>query len=129
MGSGLCQHLLERSRFAAAVEADWVALCQARHAEAHVGKTMDGVISGVQSYGLFVELPPTHVEGLLHISALRDDWYEFRARQNRLVGRKSQRQFMLGDPITVEIRKVDVLRNQTDLAAALADSPEPASTR
>lgn len=129
MGSGLCQHLLERSRFAAAVEADWVALCQARHAEAHVGKIMDGVISGVQSYGLFVELPPTHVEGLMHISTLRDDWYEFRARQNRLVGRKSQRQFMLGDPITVEIRKVDVLRNQTDLAVALADSPEPASTR
>lgn len=115
MADGLCRHLLDRSRFAAAVEADWVALCQARHAEAHVGKTMDGVISGVQSYGLFVELPPTHVEGLMHISALRDDWYEFRARQHRLVGRKSQRQFMLGDTITVEIQKVDVLRNQIDL--------------
>ncbi|MYF35525.1 MAG: RNB domain-containing ribonuclease [Synechococcus sp. SB0678_bin_12] len=126
MADGLCQHLLDRSRFAAAVEADWVALCQARHAEAQVGKTMDGVISGVQSYGLFVELPPTHVEGLVHISALRDDWYEFRARQHRLVGRKSQRQFMLGDPITVEIQKVDALRNQIDLVVAMAGSPDPA---
>jgi len=129
MGAGLCQHLLDRSRFAAAVEADWVALCQARHAEAHVGKTVDGFISGVQSYGLFVELPPTHVEGLVHISALRDDWYEFRTRQYRLVGRKSQRQFTLGDPVTVEIQKVDVLRNQTDLVVAMADCPEPAGTR
>ncbi|MXY63506.1 MAG: RNB domain-containing ribonuclease [Synechococcus sp. SB0665_bin_28] len=126
MADGLCQHLLDRSRFAAAVEADWVALCRARHAEAHVGRTMDGVISGVQSYGLFVELPPTHVEGLVHISALRDDWYEFRARQHRLVGRKSQRQFMLGDPITVEIQKVDALRNQIDLVVAMAGSPDPA---
>ena len=115
MAKGFCRRLLDRSRFAATVEADWIALCQARHVEFHVGKTMDGVISGVQSYGLFVELPPSHVEGLVHISSLRDDWYEFRARQHRLLGRKSQRQFMLGDIIPVEIQKVDVLRNQLDL--------------
>ncbi|OOV35004.1 hypothetical protein BV61_01665 [Candidatus Synechococcus spongiarum LMB bulk15M] len=121
MAEGLCQHLLNRSRFAATVEADWVALCQARHVESHVGETMDGVISGVQSYGLFVELPPTHAEGLVHISTLRDDWYEFRARQHRLLGRKSQRQFMLGDAISVEIRKVDVLRNQIELT--VVDDP------
>ena len=126
LAKGLCQHLLDRSRFAATVEADWVALCQTRHLESQVGTTMDGVISGVQSYGLFVELPPTHAEGLVHISALRDDWYEFRARQHRLLGRKSQRQFMLGDTIPVEIRKVDVLRNQIDLAVVTADSPEAA---
>ena len=126
MAEGLCQHLLDRSRFAAAVEADWVALCQTRHLESRVGETMDGVISGVQSYGLFVELPPTHAEGLVHISALRDDWYEFRARQQRLLGRKSQRQFMLGDTIPVEIQKVDVLRNQIDLVVVAADSPEAA---
>ena len=125
LAEGLCQHLLDRSRFAAVVEADWVALCQARHLESHVGKTMDGVISGVQSYGLFVELPPSHGEGLVHISSLRDDWYEFRARQHRLLGRKSQRQFMLGDTIPVEIQKVDVLRNQIDLVAVTANAPGP----
>ncbi len=127
LAEGLCQHLLDRSRFAAAVEADWIALCQARHLESRVGTIMDGVISGVQSYGLFVELPPTYAEGLVHISALRDDWYEFRARQHRLLGRKSQRQFTLGDTIPVEIQKVDVLRNQIDLAVVTAASPaEPA---
>lgn len=115
MAEGLCQYLLDRSRFAAAVEADWVALCQARYAESHRGEIMNGVISSVQSYGLFVELLPTHVEGRVHISALRDDWYEFRARQQRLVGRKSHRQFTLGDTVSVEIQNVDVLRNQIDL--------------
>ncbi|SAY38719.1 RNB domain-containing ribonuclease [Candidatus Synechococcus spongiarum] len=123
LAAGLCQHLLDRSRFAAVVEADWIALCQARHLESRVGATMNGVISGVQSYGLFVELPPTHGEGLVHISALRDDWYEFRARQHRLLGRKSERQFMLGDAILVEIQKVDVLRNQIDLAVVTTASP------
>ena len=127
MGEGLCQHLMDRSRFAAAVEADWVALCQARHLESHVGKTMDGLVSGVQSYGLFVELPPSHGEGLVHISTLRDDWYEFRARQHRLLGRKSQRQFTLGDTVPVTVRKVDVLRNQIDLTVVGADSPPEAA--
>lgn len=123
LAEGLCQHLLDRSRFAAAVEADWIALCQVRYLESRVGATMDGIISGVQSYGLFVELPPTHAEGLVHISALRDDWYEFRARQHRLLGRKNQRQFMLGDTVPVKIQKVDVLRNQIDLVVVTAASP------
>ena len=111
----LCQRLGDRSRFAAAVEADWVAMCVTRRVEPKVGKALKGTISGVQSYGLFVELLPNHVEGLAHVSSLRDDWYEFRSRQHRLVGRKSHRCFKLGDPVNVTVQKVDVLRNQIDL--------------
>jgi len=126
-GETLGRHLLACGRLAAGVEADWVALCQGRHLESHVGKTMGGLISGVQSYGLFVELLPSHGEGLVHISALQDDWYEFRARQHYLLGRKNRRKFMLGDPITVEIQKVDVLRNQIDLVAVAASTPGTSS--
>ena len=54
-------------------------------------------------------------EGLVHVSSLNDDWYEYRSRQNRLVGRKSRRMFQLGDSIKVKILKVDILRNQIDL--------------
>ena len=111
----LCERLSDRSRFAASVEADWVTLCLTRRVESKVGKVLQGIISGVQSYGLFVELLPNHVEGLAHVSSLRDDWYEFRSRQHRLVGRKSHRSFNLGDRVDVTVQKVDVLRNQIDL--------------
>jgi ribonuclease R len=80
-----------------------------------VGLTTDGRISGVQSYGFFVEVGESCVEGLVHVSSLNDDWYEYRSRQNRLVGRKNRRVYQLGDTVKVRVIKVDVLRNQIDL--------------
>jgi ribonuclease R len=56
------------------------------------------------------------VEGLVHVSSLKDDWYEYRSRQSQLVGRKSRRTYMVGDPVEVVIEKVDVLRHQIDLS-------------
>jgi len=97
-------------------------MAQARAAEPLVGQTLSGVISGVQSYGFFVEVPPSQVEGLVHVSSLKDDWYEYRSRQNRLVGRKFRRSYMVGDRIEVEIQNVDALRHQIDLAVPAMDA-------
>jgi ribonuclease R len=99
-------------------------MAQARQAEPLVGKILPGIISGVQSYGFFVEVPPSNVEGLVHVSSLKDDWYEYRSRQNRLVGRKNRRSYMLGDSVEVEIQKVDALRHQIDLAVVLPEGYE-----
>jgi ribonuclease R len=121
---GLVQKLNGRRRFLAELQADVVAMAQARQAEPLVGKILPGIISGVQSYGFFVEVPPSNVEGLVHVSSLKDDWYEYRSRQNRLVGRKNRRSYMLGDSVEVEIQKVDALRHQIDLAVVLPEGYE-----
>jgi ribonuclease R len=121
---GLAQRLNGRLRFLQEFEADVVAMAQARHAEPLVGRTMPGVISGIQSYGFFVEVPPSQVEGLVHVSSLKDDWYEYRSRQNRLVGRKFRRTYMVGDTVEVEIQKVDALRHQIDLAVLQPELPD-----
>ena len=107
--------LNNRRRQVAELEKDLVAMAQARSAEPMIGEEHTGLISGVQSYGFFVELPPSMVEGMVHVSALNDDWYEYRSRQNRLVGRRNRRVFQLGDEVNVRVVKVDVLRNQIDL--------------
>ena len=124
LNHGLVQRLNGRRRFQAELEADLLAMAQARQAEPLVGQVLPGVISGVQSYGFFVEVPPSNVEGLVHVSSLKDDWYEYRSRQNRLVGRKNRRTYMLGDRVDVEIEKVDALRHQIDLAVVLPDGWE-----
>jgi len=121
---GLLHRLNGRCRFAAELQADALAMAQARQAEPLVGQTLTGVISGVQSYGFFVEVPPSQVEGLVHVSSLKDDWYEYRSRQNRLVGRKNRRTYMLGDAVEVIIQKVDVLRHQIDLEVLLPEGYE-----
>jgi ribonuclease R len=121
---GLVQRLNGRRRFQQELETDLVAMAQARQAEPLVGQVQPGVISGVQSYGFFVEVPPSNVEGLVHVSSLKDDWYEYRSRQNRLVGRKNRRTYMLGDAVEVEIEKVDALRHQIDLAVVLPEGSD-----
>lgn len=55
-----------------------------------IGNKYSGLIMAVQSYGFFVEIPELYVEGLVHVSTLSNDWYEYRSRQNSLIGRKSK---------------------------------------
>ena len=86
-----------------------------REAETLVGKKFKGLIITVQSYGFFVELPELFIEGLVHVSTLNDDWYEYRSRQNLLIGRKSKNTFRVGDLIDIKIIKVDILKYQIDL--------------
>ena len=90
-------------------------LKQVRKAEMLIGNTYNGLIMTVQSYGFFVEIPEIFVEGLVHVSTLSNDWYEYRSRQNLLIGRKSKKSYKIGDKIKVKIIKVDILKYQIDL--------------
>ena len=88
---------------------------QVREAEKYIGENYSGLIVTVQSYGFFVEIPELLVEGLVHVSTLNNDWYEYRSRQNLLIGRKSKKSFKIGDIINIKIIKVDILKYQVDL--------------
>ena len=88
---------------------------QVRKAEKLIGDTYSGLITTVQSYGFFVEIDELFVEGLVHVSTLNNDWYEYRSRQNLLMGRKSKKSYKIGDIIEIKIVKVDILKYQIDL--------------
>ncbi len=92
-----------------------ISLKKIREAEKLIGKDFKGLIITVQSYGLFVELPELYIEGLVHVSTLNDDWYEYRSRQNLLIGRKSKNTYRVGDLVDIKIIKVDILKYQIDL--------------
>ncbi len=98
-----------------------ISMSQAREAEPFVGQELEAIVTGVQSYGFFAEIKESQAEGLVHVSTLNDDWYEYRSRQNLLVGRKSKATYKLGDNVNVKILKVDVLRNQIDLEVVNAE--------
>ena len=100
-----------------------------------IGEVFQGVITGVQSYGFFVEIEvpgaeslsqedisvPLRVEGLVHVSSLKDDWYEYRARQQALFGRKNRASYRLGDRVAVQVKSVDYYRQQIDLVTVSND--------
>lgn len=79
-----------------------------------VGKEFKGTISGAMSFGLFVELSEIYVEGLVHISALPDDYYQFDPIKHALNGERSGTRYRLGDPITVLVARVDLDQRQID---------------
>jgi ribonuclease R len=110
-------HLTEQEKLAQDAESDFEGLKKAEYMQQHTGNIFHGVITGVQSYGFFVEIEELLVEGLVHVSSLKDDWYEYRSRQQKLVGRKNRKQFKLGDRVEVQVKSVDYYRQQIDLVA------------
>ncbi|MCU0550103.1 MAG: ribonuclease R [Leptolyngbya sp. Prado105] len=115
--SAVVVHVSEREKVAQDAENDLEGLKKAELMKERTGEIFHGLITGVQSYGLFVELEELLVEGLVHVSSLKDDWYEFRSRQQTLVGRKNRKQYRLGDRIEVQVKSVDYYRQQIDLIA------------
>ena len=116
--TGLILQLNDQEKVADDAEKDLQGLQKAEKMKAHTGHTFRGLITGVQSYGFFVEIEDLLVEGLVHVSSLKDDWYEYRARHSCLVGRKNRTTYRLGNTVNVEVKSVDYYRQQIDLAIA-----------
>jgi ribonuclease R len=93
----------------------------------HVGDEFGGVIAAVTSFGLFVELVDLYIEGLVHISALPGDYYNFDAAKARLVGERSGRSFQLGGKVQVQVARVDLDDKKIDLE--LVDASPSAKTK
>ncbi|MFM9159307.1 MAG: iron ABC transporter substrate-binding protein, partial [Dolichospermum sp.] len=124
----------DREKEVQEAEADLAGLQKASLMKQRIGEIFAGVITGVQSYGFFVEIEvpmeqstmdnlasTLRVEGLVHVSSLKDDWYEYRARQQALFGRKNRASYRLGDSCMVQVKSVDYYRQQIDLVTVGAD--------
>ncbi|MGR3275176.1 ribonuclease R family protein [Acaryochloris marina NIES-2412] len=104
---------------------DLTGLQKTKQMQTHTGEVLQGIITGIQSYGFFVRIETLMVEGLVHVSSLKDDWYEYRSRQQTLVGRKNRCQYRLGDRVDVEVKSVDYYRQQIDLIVVGGGSEAP----
>lgn len=78
-----------------------------------VGQDFDAVISSTLSFGMFVELPNT-VEGLVHISTMDDDYYQFVEKQMAMVGGRTHKMYRIGQPLRVHLENVDVEQRNVD---------------
>jgi ribonuclease R len=126
--AGAISHLNDREKIAQDAENDLQGLQKAEQMQSRIGQIFQGLITGVQSYGFFVEIEDFLVEGLVHVSSLKDDWYEFRPRYACLVGRKNRITYRLGDRVEVQVKSVDYYRQQIDLATVQSNLvPEEAT--
>jgi ribonuclease R len=114
----MARHTSERERRADDAERELVQWKKVRFMADKVGDEFEGYITGVTSFGLFIELIEHFVEGLVHISTMADDYYRFVERAHILRGENSGREYRLGDRVTVQVIKVDMERRQVDLGLA-----------
>jgi ribonuclease R len=108
------EHTSHRERRAMEAERDIIALKKCQFMEETVGQEFDGFVSGVQAFGIFVEIKDIFVEGLVHISSLSDDFYHFEEDRQRLIGENSRKIFQVGDGVRVTVAKVDLERREID---------------
>lgn len=92
-------------------------LKKAEYMSYHLGEEFDGIISGVTGYGLYVELSNT-VEGLVHVTSLRDDYYEFDQEAYELRGQLTKKIYHLGQKVRVRVADADAMKRTVDFTLA-----------
>lgn len=108
-----CSALERRSEKA---ERDVKDMLKVRYMAGHEGETYDGIITGVTAFGIFVEMGDLMIEGLLRLTDLHDDYYEYFEKEHMLMGKRTKRMFRLGSPAKVLVKHVDVLKREITLA-------------
>ena len=95
-----------RERLAEEAERETEKLKKVQYMERHIGEEFDGIISGINNYGFYVELPNS-VEGMVRVSELDGDYYVFNEERYELIGECTGKEFKLGQPIRIYVVSVD----------------------
>lgn len=110
-----CEHASERERAATDAERDYTRLVALEYLRKRIGREFEGVVSGVTSFGIFVEINRYLVEGLVHISTLGKEHFTHEKEHHRLIGGSSGTVFRLGDRVRVRVTKVNPQERKADL--------------
>ena len=107
-------HLSNRERVAMEAEREILNRYRVRFMKDKIGEEFEGVISGVTAFGFFVELKDIFVEGLVRVTSLHDDYYQYHEKRYALVGERTHKAFRIGDEVRVSLERVDVERRHID---------------
>ncbi|MGA2465022.1 MAG: ribonuclease R [Thermodesulfobacteriota bacterium] len=107
-------HLSRRERVAMEAEREILDRYRIRFMRDKVGDVFEGVISGVTAFGFFVEMKDIFVEGLVRVTSLHDDYYQYHENRYCLIGERTHKTFRIGDEVKVRVDRVDVERRHID---------------
>jgi len=115
------EHLSMTERRADDATRDVTRRLKTEYMQDRIGQEFDGIISGVTNFGVFVELSDVYVDGLVHITALGNDYYHFDPAKHRLLGERTKTVYRLGDKLRIRVVRVDL--DEAKLDFELADVP------
>lgn len=118
-----CKHCSSQEQLASNAERASIKYKEVEFMGERLGNVYTGHISGVTEWGIYVEIDETHCEGMVPIRELDDDYYEF-DEQNFLVrGRRTHRAYQLGDPVTIQVARANLINKQLDFVLVTPTSP------
>ncbi len=109
----IAEHSSHRERRAVDAEREVEKMKKAEFMEEHVGEEYEGIIASVTRFGMFIELENT-IEGLVHISTLKGDYFNYQERMLALIGERSGLTFKIGQPIKIKVVKADRMTGEID---------------
>ena len=112
--SKLCKYASEREIVAAEAERASIKYKLVEFMQDKVGYTFGGNVSGLTEWGMYVEVEPTKIEGMVPLRDIRSDFFEFDADHYRLVGRRSGVVYNLGDPVRIRVKKTNLEQKLLD---------------
>lgn len=119
----IAQHSSDMERRAVECERDVDSMKKAEYMQDHIDEEFEGVISSVVKFGFFVELPNT-IEGLIHVSELQNDYFQFIENQLALVGEHTNQTFKIGQQVKVRVTKADPETREVDFELVDAQKVE-----
>jgi ribonuclease R len=112
--NGLGDHCSMTERRADMATRDAVDWLKCEYMLDKLGCEFDGIITTVTNFGIFVELSEIYVEGLVHVTALGQDYFQFDAVHHRMIGERTNKIYRLGDPVRVKVARVDLDERKID---------------
>ncbi len=110
----LCKHASEREVVAAEAERASIKYKLVEFMQDKVGYVFGGHVSGLTEWGMYVEVEPTMIEGMVPLRDIKSDFFEFDADHYRLVGRRSKVVYNLGDPVRIRVKKTNLEQKLLD---------------
>lgn len=125
-----CARLSERERASEGAEREAVSWKKCQFMADKIGSSYWGFVTGVAGFGFFVELEQYFVDGLVHVSSLKDDFYHYSEETQSLVGERTRRRFRIGDRLKVVLERVDEEKRRVDFVLEEeAVTPQPKEQR
>jgi len=123
------KHTSERERHAMDAEREMVALKKAQFMMSKIGEEFAGFVTTLANFGFFVELDDYFVEGLVKLSSITDDDYDYYEKEYVIKGRRHGRKFRLGDNVRVKVARINAFRSEIDFELVTEAAPARQSSR
>ncbi len=124
-----CQHASEREQIAANAERDSIKYKLIEYMVDKVGQEFDGVVSGLTEWGMYVEIKPEMIEGMVALREMKSDFFDFDEENYRIVGKRTKKIYRLGDQVRIRVKSANLEQRLLDYELVEATNDRPRSEK